>query len=146
VSGILECDGVFQVPVPDGWSVTGQPGRAYDLSHDSEDVGVNISVYRRSATGEDIEAALRRFAVSAGADGSAVRVVMTDDDKRQTRAFTRFSTGDRDWLAAFIYLGDAAVLATSNARLGDSSAFATGEQVVASLGPIAGKLGFLRRK
>jgi hypothetical protein len=75
-----------------------------------------------------------------------LNVVITDDDSRQTRAFTRFTAGDRDWLAAFDYPGEAAVLATSNARTGDVSAFATGELVVASLGPIDRKRGFVRRR
>lgn len=146
MSGILECDGVFQVPVPDGWTVTGESGRRYDLSHESEEVGVNISVYQREATGEDIEELLRRFAASVGATDPSPHVVVTDDERAQTRAFVRFAAGDVDWLAAFLFLGQAAVLVTSNSPVGDASAFAAGEQVVASLGPIDKKRGFLRRK
>ena len=146
MSSILECDGVFQVPVPDGWTVTGESGRSYDLSHESEEVAVNISVYRRAAMGEDIEELLRRFAATVGAPDSSLRVVVTDNDRSQTRAFVRFTAGDVDWLAAFLFLGQAAVLATSNCPVGDISAFAAGEQVVASLGPVDKKRGFLRRR
>ena len=146
MSGILECKGVFQVPVPDGWTVTGQPGRAYDLSHATEDVGVNISVYPQAAVGPDIEAALRKFASSTGVDDSVVQVVVTNDDKTQRRAFTRFDNDGRTWLVAFLYVGDAAVLATSNSAVGDAEAFATGEVIVASLGPLEAKRGLFQRK
>lgn len=145
MSGILECEGIFQVPIPDGWTVTGEPGRAYDLSHATQDVGVNISVYPLAAVGSDMEAAVHKFAVSTGA-GSEVEVVVTNDDKRQRRAFARFDADDRTWLVAFLFLRDAAVLVTSNCRAGDAEAFSHGEVVVASLGPVAAKRGLFRRR
>jgi hypothetical protein len=147
VQGILEAEGVFEVPIPVGWSVTGEPGQWYDLSHDNLDVGVNISVYGRASTDQDIRATLRAFATSTGVqDAADLDVVVTDEDRSQTRAFLRFSVDDRDWLAAFLWLGHAAVLATSNARAGDREAFAAGELVVASLGPAGKKRSLFRRR
>ena len=61
MSSILECDGVFQVPVPDGWTVTGESGRSYDLSHESEEVAVNISVYRRAAAHQRLQHTVETF-------------------------------------------------------------------------------------
>ncbi len=135
MSGILECDGVFQVPLAAGWTVRGEPGRSHDLSHDTLDTGVNISVYSRAAVGDDIDAAVLRFASSAGADPDRLSVVRADA-KDHSRAFVRVDADSRTWLAAFVYLGDAAVLVTSNSAVGDDAAFAAGEVVVASLGPI----------
>lgn len=145
MSGILECKGVFQVPVPDGWTVRGEPGRSYDLSHASEDVGVNISVYPQQRVGPDIEAAVRKFAENTGVEAGDVRVVVTNDDKTQRRAFARFDVQERAWLVAFLYVGESAVLATSNSAVGDARAFSSGEAVVASLGP-AEKRGLFKRR
>lgn len=134
MSGILECERVFQVPLADGWTVRGQPGKSYDISHSTLDVGVNISVYPQAAVGNDIDAAVLKFAGSAGADHDQLSV-MHVPAKDHTRAFVRFDADGRAWLAAFIYVGDSAVLVTSNSALGDETAFAAGEVVVASLGP-----------
>lgn len=145
MSGVLECDGVFQVPLSDGWTVSGQPGRAYDLSHATEDVAVNISVYAQGVVGPDIEAAVRKFVSSTGLYDSDLHIVVPSDGKTQRRAFTRFDSGDRTWLVAFLYVGDAAVLTTSNSPAGDHKAFTCGEAVVASLGPIQPKRRLFRR-
>ena len=143
MSGIIECEGVFQVPLDDGWAVRGEPGRSYDISHAALDVGVNISVYPRAAVGDDIEAAVLKFASSAGADPSQLSVVQVPA-KDHRRAFVRFDLDGRTWLAAFAFIGASAVLITSNSAPGDASAFAAGEVVVASLGPLK-KRGLFRR-
>lgn len=144
MSGILECERVFQVPLADGWTVRGQPGRSYDLSHSTLDVGVNISVYPQTAVGDDIDAAVLKFAVSAGADPSVLSVVHVPA-KDHVRAFVHFDADGRTWLAAFVYLGAAAaVLVTSNSPVGDNAAFGAGEMVVASLGPIEKRRLFRR--
>lgn len=135
MSGILECARVFQVPLADGWTVRGQPGRAYDLSHSTLDVGVNISVYPRAVVGDDIDAAVIKFASSAGADPDRLSVVRVPA-KDHSRAFVRFDEDGRTWLAAFVYVADSAVLVTSNSQVGDEAAFSAGEVVVASLGPV----------
>jgi hypothetical protein len=144
MSGILECERVFQVPLPDGWTVRGQPGRSYDISHSTLDVGVNISVYPQAAVGEDIDAAVLTFAGNAGADSNRLSVVGVPA-KDHSRAFVRFDAGGRTWLAGFVYLGEAAVLVTSISAVGDEMAFEAGELVVASLGPIE-KQRLFRRK
>jgi len=144
MSGILECDGVFQVPLADGWSVTGSPGRTYDLSHSTLDVGVNISVYPRSAVGDDIDAAVLKFATGTGVDASTLHV-MRVPAKDHSRAFVRFDVDGRSWVGAFVFIGDAAVLVTSNSTVGDAAALQAGEVVVASLGPTE-KRRFFKRK
>jgi hypothetical protein len=43
---ILECRGVFELVVPDGWAVTGDPGSYYELAPaEGEDLAINISVH-----------------------------------------------------------------------------------------------------
>jgi hypothetical protein len=144
VSGILECEGVFQVPLADGWTVRGQPGRSYDIAHDSLDVGVNISVYSRSAVGDDIDAAVLKFASSAGADLGRLSV-LRPSAKDHRRVLVRFDADGRTWLAAFVYVGEAAVLVTSNSAVGDETAFGAGEVVVASVGPTERRRRFGRK-
>ena len=144
MSGILQCEGVFQVPLADGWSVHGQPGRSYDISHSALDLGVNISVYPRGAAGDDIEAAVLKFAHSVGADPDQMSVVRVPA-KDHARAFVRFDVDGRTWLAAFAYFERAAVLITSNSPVGDEVAFRAGETAVASLGPIEKRRRFGRK-
>jgi hypothetical protein len=143
VSGMLECEGVFQVPLDDGWTVRGQPGRSYDISHSALDVGVNISVYPRAAVGDDAEAAVLKFAGSVGADPRQLSVVQVPSADHR-RAFVRFDSDGRTWLTAFVFIGASAVLITSNSAPGDATAFAAGEVVVASLGPLR-KRGLFKR-
>jgi hypothetical protein len=144
VSGILECERVFQVPLADGWTVRGEPGRSYDISHSELDVGVNISVHPRGAIGDDLGAAVLRFAGSVGADPNRLSVVHVPA-RDHSRAFVRFEADGRSWLAAFVDVGDAAVLVTSNSAVDDDAAFSAGELVVASLGPVV-KRRLFRKK
>lgn len=68
--GILECDGVFQVVLPDGWTVTGKPGDYYDVVPPADqDLAVNISVYpvSKAIRAEGSAQLLRRFVASTGA-------------------------------------------------------------------------------
>ncbi len=144
MSGILEYEGAFQVPLADGWTVRGQPGRSYDISHDTHDVAVTISVYSRSVVGDDMDAAVLKFASSAGADPNRLSV-LHPPAKDHSRVFVRFDADGRTWLAAFVYVGEAAVLVTSNSAAGDDTAFGVGELVVASLGPIEKRRRFGRK-
>lgn len=89
MSGILECDGIFQVPLADGWTVRGEPGQTYDISHEILDVGVNISADPGTAIGEDIRRAVLKFASHAGADPTGLSVIRPHarDDQPRLRAF-----------------------------------------------------------
>jgi hypothetical protein len=146
--GILECDKVFELVVPDGWTVTGIPGHSYDLAAPAGmDLAVTISVYERSAAryrDRSAESLVRDLAESAGAEDADSLRVIAPAQKGQERAFVHFAADGHRVFAAFLLFGDYAVLATAISG-GSETDWAEGERLVASIAPLTKKRGFFKR-
>lgn len=146
--GILECENVFQLVVPDGWTVTGTPGRSYDLAAPAgQDLAVTISVYDRAAPAfRDKSAAdlVLQFAASAGAEFPDSLQVVAPSEKGQERAFVKFAAGERQVLGAVLLFDQSAILASTNTA-GTQRDFEVGEQLMASIAPHSKKRGLFRR-
>jgi len=141
----LECEGVFEVVLPEGWQAFGEPGQSYDLSPSQGELGINISILDPARVRDQRpEHLVRRFAQTAGlseieADG--LRLVTPDDPPPQHRYFTSFATGDRAWFVGLLMFPGGAVLATSNCPADDEEAVQTGERIVASIAPLSARPG-----
>ena len=146
--GVLECENVFELVVPDGWTVTGTAGQSYDLAAPAGyDLAVTISVYDRMGAGIHGKSAVdlvREFAASAGADRPDALRVVAPTEQGQERAFVKFvSEGDR-FMAGVLFFGRSAVLASANTG-GTAEDLELGERLVASIGPLAKRRGLFRR-
>jgi len=144
---ILDCEGVFEVVLPEGWRAWGGPDRSYDASPDQGDLGINISILDpERLQGQSPEHLVRTFARTAGldpagADELPVVVVTADEHPPQTRHFASFATEDRAWFVGLLLFPGGTVLATSNCSVADEEAFKTGEQIVASIAPLPERRG-----
>jgi hypothetical protein len=146
---ILECKGVFELVLPDGWAVVGNPGSYYEVTPpNDEDLAINISVYspipepmRERGTAD----MLRQFVSSSGFQETEDLHIGTIPDADQERSFTWFAHEGRDWFAGFLFFKGGAVVASANVAGGDAEAFRKVEAIVAMIAP-APKKGLFRRR
>ena len=102
----LECPGVFSLVLPDGWQVTGVPGKRYELTPSTSEDSLQISVYdRRAAPITEAEARdlMARFLNSLLPNEAVDMQVIVEDDT-QCRAVARCSANDRQSGEQFAWL------------------------------------------
>ena len=144
---ILDCEGVFEVVLPEGFQAWEGPNRSFDASPDQGDLGINISILDpERLQDQSPEHLVRTFARTAGLDAAGaeelpVVVVTADDPPPQHRHFASFATEDRAWFVGLLLFPGGTVLATSNCSVADEDAFKTGEQIVASIAPLQEQRG-----
>lgn len=133
---ILECPEVFELVLPDGFRVFGEPGR-YDIEPpEGMDLGLNISVYSPVSSEMQSEGAtdlLTDFVGWIRGDVEDLQIANPPGDGQ--RAFTFFNAEERDWFAGFLLLPGGAVLATANTASGNE-ALHLGKRLIASIYPI----------
>ena len=136
----LECEGVFEVVLPEGWRAWGEPGQSYDVSPDEGELGINISILEPARVqGQEPEHLVRMFARTAGLSDTAagqLRLITVHDPPQQPRYFAAFAADDRAWFVGLLMFPGGAVLATSNCPADDEEAAKTGELIVASIAPL----------
>jgi hypothetical protein len=145
---ILECEGVFEVVLPEGWQAFEEAGESYDISPNQGELGINISILDPARVqGQEPDHLVRMFARTAGlaeTEADELRVLTPDDPPPQHRHFSSFATEDRAWFVGLLLFPGGAVLATSNCPVDDEQAAQTGERIVASIAPLPGRRGLTR--
>jgi hypothetical protein len=137
---MLECPGLFTVPlVPDGWSVTSD-GNLYELQPASRDAALHMSVYPRTKPTDpqpgEAEALLKRFISSRPPEGD-VRIVALPQEGHEQRAFAKYQNRTDDgklheWIAGCILWPTAMLMCSCNAAPGNA-ALKEGEIMIASI-------------
>ena len=145
---LLRCAGVFAVPVPDGWTVEGVPGRDYLLAPDSAGAAgrrrgeLRLAVFPRApgplAEREGAEALLellRQLAVDPDDDQIAFRARYRRDVHR---AYAWLSARDErgreiDCLVAVVVLTRAVIACTALTSPRRPDILETAEMVVSSI-------------
>lgn len=133
---VLDCEGAFEVVLPDGWTVTGVPGSDYDLLPPEGDFAITISVYPRRADVADSPKTaeqIRSFAAHVGVTDGTDPQVVTVRDGLQERSFARFNGGGRHWFAGFLDFAGVPILVSSNSDDEPSSRLC--EQIIVSIHP-----------
>lgn len=139
--------------VPEGWSVTGTPGRRYELTRENEDGALHISVYERTAapltTTEAVDLMNRFLGTLAPVDPVEIRVLL--EGREQVRTVARCTsldseTGDRfDWLVLLVLWPRSFLLCSSTSSVG-SSLSDEAEMMFAAIAPAVKRpRGMLRR-
>jgi hypothetical protein len=106
---VLECPGVFAMPVPDGWTATGTSDLKYELLREGDSGAVHVSVYKRNGgplADDEAHGLISRF-VSRITAGHAVDVVVVAESDEQHRAVARCQQTDDggstfDWLVLLV--------------------------------------------
>jgi hypothetical protein len=145
---ILECQGVFEVVLPEGWRAWEHPGPAFDVSPDRGELGINITILdppqTQSSTPDDL---VRRFAQTAGlpaTEAEGLQIVTPDDPHAQRRHFTSFTSDGRAWFVGLLMFPGGTIIATSNCPATDRDAASTGERLIASIAPQVPRSGLRR--
>jgi hypothetical protein len=152
---MLECPKVFSLFLPDGWSVTGQPGKFYELIPPQGGGALHISVYQRLEAPITKGEALDRMSHLLGnltvVDTGDI-VVLAESDA-QHRAVSRSRTLDPEngkefGFLAFLVLWKSHVLICSCTAEPESALLDEAELLFASIAPIAPfqKRGLRRRQ
>lgn len=139
----LECPGVFSLVLPEGWSVTGEHGKRYELLRPSHSSGaLHISIYQRNGTPvTEAEAhdLLSRFLDNLTVtDGGEVLILAESD--AQHRAVSRSRTldpesGNEFGVLAFLVLWKSHFLICTCTDEPDSPLLDEAEQLFASIAP-----------
>lgn len=143
---ILECPDIFELVLPDGFRVLGEPGR-YDIEGpEGTGLGMNITVYPESdqLLQEGSINLLTAFVGSAGGNTEGLQIDAPMGSGGP--AFTSFSKEDSDWCAGIIYLPNGVVLASATTAPGNE-AIHIGKQLIASIYPVMPRRrGLFRRR
>ncbi|KRC64329.1 hypothetical protein ASE12_05825 [Aeromicrobium sp. Root236] len=145
---LLECKGVFELVLPDGWTVVGNPGSYYEATpSEGTDRAVNISVYPISEAMRERGTAgmLRMLVGSSGFPAADDLDVATIPDVDQERSFATYVGAGHDCFAGFLFFSGGAVAATGVVASGDDEGFDEVRKIVAMIAPAA-KKGLFRRR
>lgn len=152
---MLECPNVFSLCVPEGWNVTGEHGKFYELVPPQGGGALHISVYQRieaPITKAEALDRLSRFLDNLTVVDGGDIVVLAESDA-QHRAVSRSRTvdpenGNEFGFLAFLVLWKSHVLICSCTAAPESALLDEAEHLFASIAPNAPlqKRGLRRRK
>lgn len=144
----LECPNVFELVLPEGFSVSGEPGRSYDIEGpEGSGLGLGISVYSPVPPKMQSEGARRlltAFVATTGANTDDIKIATPSGEGE--RAFTFFTNEGRDWFAGFLLFPGGALLATANTESGNAGSLRVGEQLIASIYPVKARRRLFGRR
>jgi hypothetical protein len=141
---ILECPGVFQVVLPDGWVVRAREPVEYDIEAPGVDAAITITVFPKPTDGRDSADAVRSFARSLGVGSADSLAVVTPTSRGQDRSFASVSIAGGHWFIGCLFFKRDFVLATFNTKSDDADVFHRGEMIIASIAPMRRR--FLRSR